>query len=156
MNIIDDLKKNEKPFGLMSEEMQAKAREIGIHGNFRLYCGPHKDSWGGLILADAAFFKTNETYRLRPDYAEEPEIEECEILPPDDDGLKWVRRTPNHTMDFTSCEMHKDFIGFKFEGGLVLPYPTYSNGPGFIKEIKAGETKVLHATHVLMRKNKKA
>ncbi len=29
MNIIQQLKDNEKPFGLMSEEMQAKARELG-------------------------------------------------------------------------------------------------------------------------------
>ncbi len=29
MNLIEQLKSNEKPFGLMSEEMQAKAKEIG-------------------------------------------------------------------------------------------------------------------------------
>ncbi len=60
MSLIDDLKKNEKAFGLMSEEMQAKAMEVG-HCNFLKYMGPKYlgDTWyNGSITG---FLKTTPT-----------------------------------------------------------------------------------------------
>ncbi len=164
MNLIQQLKDNEKPFGRMSEEMQNKATAIGIHSNFRLYCGPHRDSWGGIILADSAFFKTSETYRLRLNYEEKPEIVECEIY-------KARRgRFDVYVYDFGEDEENLlsaiphgyEQIGFKFDGikqiinkavgyshnGIdILPFVDYD-------DLKSGRWAVLHATHVLFRRQK--
>ena len=77
-NLIQQLKDNEKPFGLMSEEMQAAAKDISRvdfqcymrHGVWlKCHIEPgEEDTWTDGI-----------TYRLRSDYADEPEIVECEI-----------------------------------------------------------------------------
>lgn len=75
MDIIKALKDNCKPFGLMPEEMQAKAQDIGQQ-EFKMYmkdgtwstCGGY-DNFGSKIVTD-------QTYRLRPDYEEKPEIVE--------------------------------------------------------------------------------
>ena len=79
MDIIQQLKDNERPFGLMSKEMQEKAREIGKRTNFETYCGiKSKPPWLP-IIGDSEEFIEEFTYRLHPDYKEEPEIVECEI-----------------------------------------------------------------------------
>ncbi len=154
MTIIEQLKKNEKPFGLMSAEMQEKAIELKL-SQFQYYGYIYRwydmnESW------DEKPFETLKVYRLRPDYQEEPEIVECEILPPDDEGIKWVQRTPSHTMDYTSCEMHKDFIGFKFEDGAIGPTSVHYRSAAGVLYCKLGDGRldnmtVLHATHVLFR-----
>lgn len=70
-NVIQQLKDNEKPFGLMSKEMQDKANAIGFHGNFRLYLHP---GWGGIIDNPTYGHSWMITYRLRLDYEAKPEI----------------------------------------------------------------------------------
>jgi len=74
--LIEALKKNEKPFGLMTGEMQAKARYIGM-GEFERFTTLYK--WNR--CGDAHNFSRVEecTYRLRPDYEQEPEVVECEV-----------------------------------------------------------------------------
>ena len=78
-------------------------------------------------------------------------------------GIKWVRRTSDHTMDFTSCEMHKDFIGFKFEDGTWYGTPVKpadEDGDSLswadisIDDIVSGRVKILHAKSVLFRRQK--
>ncbi len=140
MNIIQQLKDNEKPFGLMSEEMQAKMDEIGIE-NFI-----HGKEWC--------------VYVLHPDYAEEPKIEECEIT--EEEGHLHFRM-PSSAMRHSlhqACD-HREFLGFKFSDGQVWNSPiNYSFGgvmPGFrttVESIKNGRCVVLHATHVLFRRQK--
>ncbi len=165
-DIIKLLKDNRYPFGLwpapvcygkeLGKEMQEKAEEIGIHGNFRLYCGPHRDSWGGIIFADDAFFKTSETYRLRPEYADEPEIVECEIYENSNTTLCYDCSGEWPITDAIQCP---NFIGFRFLDGEVRSssiryggkFSNYYDG-FFIKDI--ADRTVHHATHVLMRKNK--
>ena len=61
--IIKALKKNDKPFGLMSEEMQARAKEIGIQ-HFAVY---ESRKWCD-GLADNETHYSDYTYRLRSDY----------------------------------------------------------------------------------------
>lgn len=68
MDIIEALKQNEKPFGLMSAEMQAKAEEIKLVNFLRRFGG----TW---YPAKTDFFGTDLTYCLHPDYTEEPKIE---------------------------------------------------------------------------------
>ena len=81
-NIIQQLKDNEKPFGLMSKEMKAKAVSMGFHSNFRVYSG-YGDcgGFGNIIDSPKYGYNPKLTYRLRSDYAEEPEIEERLIMP---------------------------------------------------------------------------
>lgn len=115
MTIIEQLKANEKPFGLMSEEMQAKMLEMGFHGNFRLYVHP---GFGGVI--DNPTYKHDGcfTYRLRADYTEKPEIEECEIYKEKEYGFLRTRHLDNITMDIDAAPHYPDFIGFKCEGWI--------------------------------------
>ncbi len=69
-NLIQQLKDNEKPFGLISEEMQEKAREIECGEFFEYYAG--NTAW---YQAQAGAFATRTAYRLRPDYEDEPPAE---------------------------------------------------------------------------------
>ncbi len=74
-NVIQQLKANERPFGLMSEEMQAEAKDISIV-KFDYYTGQNSGAWDVDDKDD--FFRHYRTYRLRPDYAEKPEKVEIE------------------------------------------------------------------------------
>jgi len=71
-NLIQQLKDNEKPFGLMSEEMQEKAKEMPWkHFQVWGYVGS-EDKW---IMPGSDTFRSHFTYRLRPDYEDEPPAE---------------------------------------------------------------------------------
>ncbi len=115
-NVIKQLKKNEKPFGLMSEEMQEKAREIGKIP-FEYYASPI--SWLNANPSNPDFCSTN-TYRLRPDCAEKPEIEECEIKPFKEYGesLRYKKPTNHAPYDIFFALSDPDFIGLKAHGRI--------------------------------------
>ncbi len=152
MTIIEQLKKNEKPFGLMSEEMQEKTKKIGMVDNFRLF---GNIGWGGIIKDTGYVFFTEYTYRLRPDYAEKPEIEKCEIFSGSGDMLSCdMPNGDRHRVSLMSS--FPDFIGFKFEDGIVTFSPVRYKIPGGVFSTFAyknfAETTVLHATHVLFRR----
>ncbi len=144
MNVIEQLKDNEKPFGLMSEEMQAKAREIGTE-EFSIW---RVREWGtpGSKVFDGMY-----TYRLRSDYAEEQEIVECEIYAK---GTLFYRDPNGIQRKLSEATMWPDFIGFKFKDGKILPYPI-KYGDAHIQNVcglRSGP--VHHTTHVLFRKMK--
>ena len=69
-NLIQQLKDNEKPFGLMSEEMQEQAILLSRH-EFQCYMAHGVWLAGG----DEIEFAAGCTYRLRPDYEDEPPAE---------------------------------------------------------------------------------
>ena len=71
MNIIEQLKQNEKPFGLMTAEVQLNMRAIHSQkeGRVSYFDGEH---WG--VKTGGLNFDTQKTYRLRPDYEEQPEV----------------------------------------------------------------------------------
>ncbi len=199
MNLIQELKENERPFGLMSEEMQEKAREIGAEKFIKF----HGEGFG----TNNGHLEQVFTYRVRPDYAEKPEkanavfasttdsekdlmnnvvgvtahcqcgnvfcddvvhgksqhaekpeIVECEIeedmdrlwfMPPDEDSEE-----PRDLI----CDVSRypDFIGFKFEDGVVSGVPVrYLLSCGHFNTFafkELAEVKVLHATAVLFRR----
>lgn len=115
MDIIKALKENEKPFGLMSEEMQVKAKEIG-HVKFKVFCSD--DDWKFRGPDDE--FGTCFTYRLRHDYEEKPEIVEYEVF--EKDGhLNF--KLPNAEHSLHQAVDDPDFIGFKYEGQYITPSP---------------------------------
>ena len=158
-SIIDQLKANEKPFGLMSEEMQEKAREIGIR-NFSLF-GENCDcgfSWLAWCAEEESAFSEPHTYRLVPDYAEEPEIVECEITEQRNGTLGYDRSDGITSCSLGSATSYPDFIGFKFEDNVISGYSIrYRHPSGTFVNISLaniGDYEVLHATHVLFRRQK--
>ncbi len=78
-NLIQQLKDNEKPFGLMSTEMQEKAKAIGFPGNFRTYIWPN---FGGIITNLEYGYSGHLTYRLRSDYEEASEAKTNDCIIP--------------------------------------------------------------------------
>lgn len=157
-DIIEQLKANEKPFGLMSEEMQQRATEIGI-GEFWVYT-----EFGQMGLLQPPVwgkhpkrFEWDHAFRLRPDY-EEPEIEECEIY--EDGGhlhFQYCMFEGNRHAIHQAID-HPDFIGFKFEDGMVGPASIYYRdavGNAYCKAADGiDEITVLHAKSVLFRRMK--
>ena len=167
-NIIQQLKKNKIVFGLMSEEMQEKARDIGITGNFYLFqhlCGTEK-IWK-FIRYDESCNSTNDlfvsgtTYRLRPDYKDEPEIVEYKITI--GGCTAWMGKlvyTDERVLEQGICEAcaDPDFIGFKFESGQVELTPIVFKSDCSTKSIcqfrDLADLEVLHASHVLFKRKK--
>ncbi len=156
MNILEQLKENEKPFGLMSEEMRAKQGDME-KSDFQVFRN------GAWMNYDASFPGCNSfVYRLRPDYEDEPEIVECEIIA--DGNGKFHYNRPD---GITNCSLSTavncpDFIGFKFEDGTVFGLPVKYSVPGvttkgyyaFYDDIKTSQALEHHATHVLFRQKK--
>jgi len=146
MNIIEQLKNNRYQWGMwldpecygpeLGKAMQEKAREIGYQ-HFNHY--DYRGCWRGHNKLGE--FDNLTCFHLRADYAEQPEIEECEIY---EDG--------DH-LHFQYC---------MFEDGTVWATSTYSTSgePGMgsvrtsLAKIKSGSHTVLHATHVLFRRQK--
>lgn len=72
--LIEKLKKNEKPFGLLSEEEQ-ECLEIVGKNNCLFY-----DSYGKWLCGEVSnYFRKNSSYRIRPSYQPEPEYVDYEI-----------------------------------------------------------------------------
>ncbi len=163
MNIIEALKQNEKAFGLMSAELQKAGTDLGWkelqlwRSNDWLYPGDCSICAGAFERIDFDL-----TYRLRPDYKEEPEIVECKIheqMVDEDfyiDGydIDGAFRPLDHIPDGYV------FAGFRFEGRSqvinkafgyahndrdILPFAEIGN-------IKSGKDKVVTATTVLFKK----
>lgn len=153
--IIEALKANEKPYGLMSEAMQAKAEEIQVHnflaltvmGEFRQHSLPD--------------FLTCDTFQLSRDYEEKPEIVECEVQHHAEDNSLCYRSYPSNSLEALSCAQdNPDFIGFKYEDGNIYPQPVmYSENGGlhFISQIEnfaSGKDIANRPTHVLFQVTK--
>ena len=73
--LIEKLKRNEKPFGLLSKEEKECIRKAGME-NVQYYNG---DNWINKPCAYPDLF-THSTYRIKPDYQPEPEYEDVEIV----------------------------------------------------------------------------
>ena len=153
-NLIQQLKDNEKPFGLMSEEMQVKALAVGKK-EFRFY---GMNGWETPASDDN--FSSHNVFRLRPDYEDEPEIVEYEIYENANTTLCYDCSGEWPVTDAPQCP---DFIGFKFEDGKwyedsIMPVDADGNLIGVedctVADIVSGRVKVLHATHVLFRRSK--
>ena len=156
MDIIKALKENEKPFGLMSEEMQAKAKEIKYDArnnpNFDYF-----NDGADWVSADRPDFGRNRTYRLRPDYEEKPEIVECEVMKRQ---IMNCNPSLDYSFDGDICSLHQAmtdqrFIGFKYEGSdLARPLPRRYRDPidGHVYDFWREGYEVLTPTHVLFMK----
>ena len=128
--IIQALKTNKEPFGLMSAEKQVKAKEIGV-SSFLVY---QALTWIDQFKASLkSQFTTSNAYRLRPDYEEKPEIVECEVIK-DYSGDLSVRLDEGDPWPLTACPNHPGFIGFEWDGILWgRPYKCKDTGEVFTK-----------------------
>jgi hypothetical protein len=149
--IIEALKKNEKPFKNIPHEMQEYMRDFNANEDIEWYssdnCEWRTRSRGG-VLDELTL------YRLRPDYEPESEIVECEIYTDNSGLLVFDRNTYGDGVRIDTAQRFSDFIGFKFEDGIVRTQPiayqleTYVNWQYGCSD----EYQVLHATHVLFKK----
>ena len=157
--LLEALKKNKMAFCKMSGKMQDAAKELGKNGNF-LYL----DESGHFIElhgeSDNYIFTPNRTYRLRPDYQEEAEVEKVAVYESGSMGSLTYKRGNEKPWNLQTAAADPDFIGFLYEDGSVRPYGrVYKYGPNFYsvlteKEIASGKWEVLTPTHVLFRKAK--
>jgi hypothetical protein len=150
MDIIKALQENEKPFGLMSEELKTYAGKIGRPGHFESFT-----STGWIKQNGEQFYHAN-TYRLLSDYEEKPGFIECEIRPDENNHLWYY--APEGTDDYicghiNSCIGNPDFIGFKYEDGIVRALPRAYQLPTYVNWQfgMSDEYEVLTPTHVLFK-----
>jgi hypothetical protein len=113
--IIQALKDNEKPFGLMTEEMRSKATEIGRSHNFEYY--NHDNTW--ILAAIHGDFDYNSTYRLRSDYQEKPEIIECKVVPYNQSAIGYETTPGGSVFGLTHAFERANFLGFKYDTGDI-------------------------------------
>jgi hypothetical protein len=155
MNIIEELKTNERPFGLMSEEMRRTAIAISPVGNFEFLTNyrPNGGPEWALLAKEQDKFRFDTTYRLRPEYKEEPEIVEFKVYP--DGGLLMWGEKPHDTRISEAVD-DTDFIGFKYEGikNLLPDIRRYKDKNGRLWGYCADGYEVLTPTHVVFRKTK--
>lgn len=153
MKIIEALKKNEKPFGLISEVLRNEAKRIG-RSQFHKY---YDSQWEKLPVTPMPFL-TGNTYRLCSSYEEKPEIVKCERK-----GDSYERVFPDGSTkiyDLFECLECKSFAGFLFECGMVrVDAMAYKPKDGYegvhhrteINGLKSGEIEVMRATHALFQ-----
>ena len=155
MDIIKALKENEKPFSLMSEEMQAAVLEFKFADlEWYTYGGTSNPHWETPSTGPTGSRITS--YRLRPDYEEEPEVVKCEIKA-DKHGFLYVEMYGDIIYLNDACK-YPSFIGFLYEDGSITAMPRiYEAGEAGTQCIfypVMGEYDVLTPTHVLFRKGK--
>ncbi len=118
-NVIQQLKDNEKPFCLLSSEMQdfilgCKAEDLEYLSS---ESGCESPVWRiNANSPDEIKRATIDTYRLRPDYADEPEIVEHRIY-----GAEGHRHYVDGAAQVHSLHQamdHDDSIGFRAEGWI--------------------------------------
>lgn len=156
-DIIEQLKKNEKPFGLMSEEMRKKAVEIG-RSEFQCYM--QHGVWLKCFIekGEEDEWRPGITYRLRDTYEEpEPEIREMEISANMSNCLCMYNDEGMSFGSIATVHERPDFIGFEVDGWIWgRVYKNKKSGDMFIKipanQIDDYEVCDMTQAHVLFRK----
>ncbi|KKN77257.1 hypothetical protein LCGC14_0362350 [marine sediment metagenome] len=159
MDIIKALKENEKPFGLMSEELQAKTKEMG-RGCFQLFM-----AHGQWLRCPTQDFNKDEfvpgtTYRLLADYQEPAEdgYETIEIVN-EEGALKYLPEDNGEVCWFiTTAQSDANFAGYLYADAIISSMPVRYDIDGvghhnfyFAKE-DAFRTNILRPTHVVFKK----
>ncbi len=153
-DLIQQLKDNEKPFGLMSAEMKRKMRSLDTE-HLQIY---QVGDWFDLDQPlDRIQDLLQYTFSLRPDKVEQPEIVECEIRCNDSVGRFYFDGL--NMCPLSQVFNDPDFIGFKFKDGTVMGSSVKYSVPGITSrgyfalygDIKTGQALEHHATHVLVR-----
>lgn len=156
-DLILALKNNEKPFGLMSEAMQAKAKEIE-RTNFNYY--HHSNEW--ICTVGSGDFSLDMTYRLRADYTEpvEDEYELVKIEPQKNFGgdLGYTKPLSESACLSAACD-DPNFAGYLYEDGSVYNNSTVYKKSGCfggektdMDRLNSRSVDVLRPTHVVFKK----
>ncbi len=161
MNIIQALKDNKEAFGLMSKEMQEAIMSIGkIEDIERMVCRVTlKTNWFPMSIrvSKERCKDIESTFRLRPDYSDEPEVVKCEVYA-DSNSLRY-KRGPTDCGPIASACNSPDFIGFELDGQLWGRLYKHKKSNMFFFKIpanKLGEYEVcdMSEAHVLFRRTK--
>ena len=159
--IIKELKENLATFIQMNKLQRQKAENIG-KSNFLVL--REEGDWVKPYLPDKGF-EYDMRYRLRPDYAEEPEVVKCEVIVRNGVlGCKHRFGEDHHVALSYACSDPR-FIGFLFNGD-VSSDRQLSGSPRAYQNKETGEIvfdihlpelhlyEVLTPTHVLFRGKK--
>ena len=153
MDLIKALKNNEKPFGLMTQEMQDKAKEIG-RSRFQYYRSDNEGEWHDCRVDFE--YSVVSAYRLKADYTEESGVIECDVF--ESCGQLVYRKDGCYTLSL--AVNNPNFIGYKYEGyycngerSPVVSQPwMYASDTKTIAATKRDlYIAPIHATHVLLR-----
>lgn len=132
--IIRAWKENEKPLGLLPEEMQGWLKKTHNHTDFMRYS--LSACW---VERDCREYYENSVYRLRPDYPETPEVIELEIFDAGDRLCVSASETNALFYPDAPCitkinNQKVRFIGYKYGDSLYLKHDpvVYSDSKGRI------------------------
>ncbi|MBE3035722.1 MAG: hypothetical protein IMZ70_01360 [Candidatus Atribacteria bacterium] len=130
-DLIEKLKKNEKPFGLLTPEEQAMIKDM--------MCGGHTLKYSGVewiaLDASSCYPANIITYAIKPDYKPEPEVVDLEIVQNTDRADKWLGVYGALLASYDFVELHclPSLPGFK---GFWHKGPNDSNiGGDHLEEI---------------------
>lgn len=160
--IIQALKDNEKPLCAMSAEMRKYL--LGCKADDLEYLSSNSKSDEPIWLANRntsieIVDSPIDTYRLRPDYKDEPEVEKCETYVANNGLLSYLDPFVEHACFLSSAIDRPNFIGYQYDDeevfGMARVYIGANGEPSLqldANEITKGKYKVLTPTHVLFRK----
>ncbi len=160
-DLIEQLKSNEKPFCVMSAEMQAKMMSVprrhldcltiesAANNPIWNQCEDGKIDWedGENMIA---------TFRLRADYTEEDEYELCEIYFSEDNG-RLSHRDPEDGQELSIDQASSDrnFSGYLYAGGYVFACPlrfSRNDTCTTMVLLNTEHNKPIRPTHVVFKK----
>ncbi len=149
---IKALKENERPFGLMSEEMQETIKKPKYSNDREWICEEGK--WRKCYHSPLLDFYT---YRLRSDYTEpEAGVEKCEVGRKD--GIFQFERMAgsDYWYGIHAAVNMPNFIGYLYEDGIFSVLPRRFRREINIDDIRPSFSdienyEVLTPTHVLFR-----
>jgi len=113
-DMIEKMQKNEKPFGLLEPEEKEFMRSLPKDTTER-YTGSIPDGW---IKSSEPHWFRSDAYHISPDYKPEPEIERCEVEPPDPDGNIMFRQRTGRLLPLAAAAYIANYIECEYEGGL--------------------------------------
>jgi len=136
---IKALKENTSAFGLMDKELQDKARDIGKK-EFRFL---ERGLSGWYTCARDSVFGIENIFRLRHDYAEEPEVIELEIKKNAYGELVVIFDGNNRT--YTMCPALCPMKGYRFKH---YKYDDCNS----LKQVKHSRNETVFPTHAVYKK----
>ena len=117
MDLIEEMKKNERPFGLLTDDKKELLRNIEIE-DCRIF-----KSGGWTNCLNVVFnFENKYTYCIRADYHPEPEIERCEVFKGENE-FRYKRDRDAMSLGIEIAVRIIDFIGYEYEGGRKGIHP---------------------------------
>ena len=112
MSIIEQLKQNDKPFGLMSKGMQVKAKKMDRKENFEVV--NTKGNWQHCSHFTRKDFNYEFTYRLRQDYQSDRVV--LYPITEDHNGLLGITAEHGGRILLHASVSCPDFIGYLYKG----------------------------------------